>query len=39
MEKILNEIDQELEAESNELESKLNKYLIDVNEEIPPHRS
>jgi hypothetical protein len=36
MDKVLNEIDQELEAESNELESKLNKYLIDVNEEIPP---
>ncbi len=36
MEKLLNEIDKELEAQPNELENKLNQCLIDVNEEIPP---
>ena len=36
MEKVLNEIDKELKAQSNELESKLKECLIDVNEEIPP---
>lgn len=36
MEKLLNEIDKELEAKPNELENKLNQCLIDVNEEIPP---
>lgn len=36
MENVLNEIDKELNALPNELESKLNECLIDVNEDIPP---